>query len=186
MPLKIAQLGQPVLREKAKPVRPERLASPEFQAFVDEMLTTMHAARGVGLAGPQVFASERIFTAVVLPTGNSSVRPEVFINPVLKDLSAETRPGWEGCLSFRELMVLVPRHQSLTIEYLDRKGEPRSLALSGYAARVVQHEFDHLEGILTIDRAESTRDIVKESEMNTVLETRGEFEDDEDEEDDEE
>ena len=90
------------------------------------------------------------------------------INPRIVHPSEEKDSDWEGCLSFLELLVLVPRHRKLRLDYLNREGEPRSLELSDYAARVVQHEYDHLDGVLTIDRALTTRDIIKASELDAV------------------
>lgn len=177
MALEIAQLGQPVLRRAADRVTDAELESPELQSFLDEMLETMKEAGGVGLAAPQVFRSSRIFLAAILPSENGE-QPEIeiFINPKLSQLSTEMKSAWEGCLSFLELLVLVPRHQRLRIDYLDRKGKPKALELAGFPARVIQHEFDHLNGILTIDRAESTKDIIKASEYDDVVDEEPEDE----------
>jgi peptide deformylase len=132
----------------------------------------MRAAKGVGLAAPQVFASKRIFIADVLPpeSAGGRGRTEIFINPRLSELSAEKDSAWEGCLSFMELLVLVPRHKSLRVDYLDREGKPKSLSLVGFPARVVQHENDHLDGILTLDRATTTKNIIKSSEADDAIE----------------
>lgn len=168
MTLPIAQLGQPVLRRRAEPIASTRVADPEFQQFLDEMIDTMRSAGGVGLAAPQVFESIRVFLAAILPAEREGEKNvvEVFLNPRLNELSAEVDSAWEGCLSFLELQVYVPRHRSLRIDYLDRAGVERSLWLTGFPARVVQHEFDHLEGILTIDRAATTKNIIKTSEAD--------------------
>ncbi|MBY0589594.1 peptide deformylase [bacterium] len=172
MALAIAQLGQPVLREVARPVSPEMILDPQFQTFLDDMLETMKSSKGVGLAAPQVFASRRVFVASIMPGDRRSEKtiPEVFINPELRELSSEMEPGWEGCLSFLELSVLVPRHTSLRIDYLNREGQPQSLPLTGFPARVVQHEYDHLDGILTIDRAATPKNIIKSSEIDDAIE----------------
>jgi peptide deformylase len=174
MSLKIAQLGQPVLRRIAQPLPPESILSPEFQQFLDQMHDTLRESGGVGLAAPQVFVSLRVFLAVTRVAENEDDHPEpnVLINPTLTPLHDEKVPGWEGCLSFPELLVLVPRSRSVRVDYLDRSGAPQSLTLEGFPARVVQHEFDHLEGILTLDRAASTHDIVKASEIDAVREDR--------------
>lgn len=170
MPLRIAQLGQPVLREIAEPIALSEIATGELQTLVDAMIETLFTARGIGLAAPQVFVKKRLFIACVLPGADDPrAALEVFINPRLCNLSDERHWEWEGCLSFIELLVRTPRHESLRIEYLNRKGEARALDLAGYPARVVQHEYDHLEGILTIDRAVSTRDIIKASEIDAVV-----------------
>jgi peptide deformylase len=172
MALEIAQLGQPILREVARPISPEMIADPQFQTFLDDMIDTMKSSKGVGLAAPQVFASRRVFVASILPGERRSEKaiPEVFINPQLSQLSEEMEPGWEGCLSFLELSVLVPRHTSLRIDYLDRTGRPKTLELTDFPARVVQHENDHLDGILTIDRVTTTKNIIKSSEIDDARE----------------
>jgi peptide deformylase len=177
MPLPIAQLGQPVLREKSVDVSADEIHTPEFQQFLRDMQETMVTAGGIGLAAPQVFAGKRVFLAGILPPENpddEDARPgtEVFVNPRIVAASEPRVNGWEGCLSFIELQVLVSRHVWVVVDYLTSTGEPRRIELSGFPARVVQHEYDHIEGVLTIDRAASTRDIVKASEMETVLKSR--------------
>jgi peptide deformylase len=174
MPLKIAQLGQPVLRQRAAEASAEEMASPGFQQLVDDMLATLEQEKGAGLAGPQVFAGKRVFLAAVLPPAGDNEPPgvEVFVNPRIVGASMEEDAGWEGCLSFPELLVLVPRYLGVRIEYLSRHGEPRVLELFDFAARVVQHETDHLNGILTLDRAATLLDIVKASEIDAVKEAR--------------
>jgi peptide deformylase len=164
MPLPIAQLGQPVLRQVAAPVSPEEIPSPEFQAFLQAMRETLEEANGAGLAAPQVFVSRRVFLARL---GAAEDPPEVLINPVLS-LDGQVVFAWEGCLSFPELLVRVPRASVARIEFLDDDAQPRSLELTEFPARVVQHEFDHLEGILTIDRAPTTLDIIKASEVDVL------------------
>src|SRR5207244_12631648 len=107
----------------------------------------------------------------ILPPANKEDKAgvEVFINPQLSALTDQAESAWEGCLSFSELLVLVPRLRAVRVDYLDAGGQTKALALEGFPARVVQHEFDHIEGILTIDRAESTLDIIKASEIDAVL-----------------
>ena len=168
MVLEIAQLGQPVLRQVARPIPPDRIESAEVQALIDEMRETLKAANGVGLAAPQVFRAERLFLAAILPPDSDEGPPgvEVFINPRIVESSGEKLSAWEGCLSFVELLVRVPRHEKVRVEYLDRTGTARQIEASGHPARVLQHEYDHLEGTLTIDRAESTLDIIKASEVS--------------------
>ncbi len=169
--MRIAQLGQPILRQVAAEVPREEILSPEFQKFLADMYETLRAEQGAGLAAPQVFVSCRVFLAAILPPAIPDDPPEieVFINPRLLQVSSEVSAAWEGCLSFPELLVQVPRPSQVRVEYLNARGEPITLDLDGFAARVVQHEYDHLEGILTLDRAPSTRHIVKASEIKTVL-----------------
>ena len=171
--LPIAQLGQPVLRQKADPVTREELGSAELLEFIDQMVETLEISGGVGLAAPQVFKSKRIFLAAFeRPDEEDKLELEVFINPVVTPMGEEKELGWEGCLSFLELYTYVPRYVSVRVDYLTPDGDESSLELTGFAARVVQHENDHLDGILTIDRAPSTLDIVKTSEIEAVIESR--------------
>jgi peptide deformylase len=179
MRLPIAQLGQPVLRRVAEPVPPELVASPDFQRLLEAMQHTLTEAGGAGLAAPQVFVGRRVFLAQVAPPPDDDEAPpppaEVFINPRIVGASEEKEGAWEGCLSFPELLVLVTRPRAVRVEYFDLAGLPRALELEGFPARVVQHEYDHLEGLLTLDRAASTRDIVKQSEIEAVLRERGDL-----------
>jgi peptide deformylase len=170
MMLPIAQLGQPILRRVADPVPPEQIRTPEFQQFLAELRATLEEAGGVGLAAPQVFVSQRVFLALPRLPADENEMPavEVFINPKLEFPSEEGESAWEGCLSFPELMVRVPRFTQVRVSYFDAAGAQRVLDLQGFPARVVQHETDHLDGILTIDRAASTRDIIKASEIGSV------------------
>jgi peptide deformylase len=179
MPLEIAQLGQPVLWEAALDVSREQIADAGFQAFLADMLETMRHEKGVGLAAPQVFLGLRVFLAALAPPVDEDTPPEVevFINPKITPLTDEIARAWEGCLSFAELLVFVPRFRAVRIDYLNAQGKPCALELQGFPARVVQHEYDHLDGILTIDRAESTRHIIKASELEDVMEGMDETED---------
>jgi peptide deformylase len=172
MVLKIAQLGQPVLRQPAQEVSAEEIETPAFQQLIDDMLATLESEKGAGLAGPQVFTSKRLFLARVLPCADPEALPgvEVFVNPRIVAVSAQKTTAWEGCLSFPELLVLVPRFLALRVRYLNRQGQEQLLELHDFPARVVQHETDHLDGVLTLDRAESTRDIIKASEIDAAEE----------------
>lgn len=172
--MKIAQLGQPILRRPTREISPGELASSEFHQFLRDMHATLADAGGVGLAAPQVFDDRRVFLAGIHPPQEPDGPPglEVFINPRLLGVSEEKAGRWEGCLSFPELLVFVERPRAIRIAYLDLQGHDRTLDLLDFPARVVQHEYDHLEGILTLDRAASTTDIVKASEIEDVLRDR--------------
>jgi peptide deformylase len=177
MKLPIAQLGQPVLWTPAADVSAEEIASEAFQQFLRDMHETLLAQPGVGLAAPQVFSGRRVFLAAVLPEPEALGAPkarlgiEVFVNPRITQVSEETHAAWEGCLSFPELLVRVERPRAVHVEYLSALGQPKILEAEGFAARVIQHEYDHVEGILTLDRIETPRDIIKASEVDT-LETK--------------
>jgi peptide deformylase len=138
------------------------------QQLIDAIFATLGESGGVGLAAPQVFVPRRVFLACVGDEPREKPA-EAFINPEIVARSDAVEAAWEGCLSFPELQVLVERHASIVVEFLDCEAKPRRMELNGFAARVVQHEFDHLEGVLTIDRAKSTRDIVKASELPVVM-----------------
>jgi peptide deformylase len=169
MALSIAQLGQPVLRVVTNPVPKEEIATARFQRLIDEMIDTLAKVDGFGLAAPQVFVNDRLFVARVQ---HNTHNVDVFINPIITTKKDDRKSDWEGCLSFPELQVLVPRHCSIRVEYLDRHGIAGALDLDGLAARVVQHELDHLDGILTLDRAASTRDIIKTTEFAAAFLSR--------------
>jgi peptide deformylase len=174
MKLAIAQLGQPVLWQPADDVPAEEIAGAEFQHFLSDMRETLLGQPGVGLAAPQVFSSRRVFLAAVLPpipmegVEKPKNEIEVFINPRITEVSSENHAAWEGCLSFPELIVLVERPTAVRVEYLNAQGQAKIMEAAGFAARVIQHEFDHIEGILTLDRIASPRDIIKASEARTL------------------
>src|ERR1051325_4795078 len=131
MKLAIAQLGQSVLWQPAAAVPAEEIVSEAFQQFLSDMLETLLAQPGVGLAAPQVFSSRRVFLAAILPPpeteGAEKPKPdiEIFINPRITHASEEKHSAWEGCLSFPELLVLVERPNAVRVEYLNGKGEPK-------------------------------------------------------------
>ena len=151
----VANLGQPVLRQVAKEVESDEIKTDEFQTFVDSLLESMHFHKGVGLAAPQVFLSKRVvavWVPVEMDENEKGIGAQVFINPEFKDASEETEDGWEGCLSLKSLRGVVPRHQALTLHALDRRGKKVKMKLSGFSARVLQHEVDHLDGKVFVDR----------------------------------
>jgi peptide deformylase len=147
--LKVAQLGHPVLREVARAVEPPELATPEFQAFLDDLLDTMMEYDGVGLAAPQVHVGLRVAVLVVSDERGA----EFFVNPVITVLpTAGTRRTWEGCLSVEGMRGLVERPDHIRVDALDREGNEFAIEIQGYGAVVVQHELDHLDGVLFVDR----------------------------------
>ena len=154
--LKVARLGHPVLRVKAAAVARQELDSPDMQRFIDDMIDTMHEYHGVGIAAPQVHVSKQIFVCEARSSLRYPDAPDipltVVVNPVLSKLSAEKDGMWEGCLSIPDMRGVVPRHESLVCEGWDRKGGPLRLEVSGFFARVIQHEWDHLQGNVYIDR----------------------------------
>ena len=139
----IRKFGDPALRQKAAPV--ERITD-AHRVLVRDMLETMRDAPGVGLAGPQVGVLERIFVWEVEDEHGA------FINPVISSRSSETEEQDEGCLSLPGLAYPVERSLRVTVEGLDQDGRPVSVEAEGFFARVCQHEIDHLDGVLFIDR----------------------------------
>jgi peptide deformylase len=162
----IAQLGQPVLRGVAGKIADPR--APEVQALIDDMLVTVADADGVGIAAPQVFEPLSLFIVASRPNPRYPHAPEMeptaMINPEILWVSDEKEKGWEGCLSIPGLRGLVPRHRRIGVRYLTRAGEVREEEYVDFLARVFQHEFDHVQGMVFVDRVESTRELVTEKE----------------------
>jgi peptide deformylase len=154
--LKVAQLGHPVLRSPSTPVPPDVIATPEFQRFIDDMIETMREHEGVGLAAPQVHVPRRVTTIEV--TGNPrypqapAVPLTVLVNPEITPVGEALEEDWEGCLSVPSLRGKVPRFVTIEVRALDRHGRPLAYRADGFAARVVQHEVDHMDGIVYLDR----------------------------------
>jgi peptide deformylase len=146
----IVRLGHPALRTPAQPLAPDRIADPEVQSFIDDMVETMHEANGVGLAAPQVGRELQLF--VYQAAGPPEIPLHVVINPMIRPQSGELVYDWEGCLSIPDLRGLVPRHPAVRVQGLDREGRPLDYLVSGFEARIVQHEFDHLNGVVFLDR----------------------------------
>jgi peptide deformylase len=158
---KIARMGHPVLRQTAVSIPPELVLDPDVQRLIDDMLETVDDASGAGLAAPQVHESVRI---VVLEL-SAERGMEVWINPELTVLNAEGEPAengeevelaytFEGCLSVPGLRGLVGRPAALSVQGLRRDGSPFRLQLRGFPAVVAQHECDHLDGVLYVDKVE--------------------------------
>jgi peptide deformylase len=157
--LKVARLGNPVLRKVAEPVPPEAIASPQVQRFIDDLIETMIEYDGAGLAAPQVHVSQQILTFQL--DGNprypdaEAIPLTVLINPKITPLSQHTDEDWEGCLSLPDLRGKVPRYTLVRIEAYDRAGKKLNYVAKDFHARVAQHECDHLIGKLFLDRMRS-------------------------------
>jgi len=146
----VLRMGHPGLRERAKPV--ERFATAELKALVEDMKETMAAKHGAGLAAPQIGVGERV---VIFGVQGNPRYPDaeevpftVLVNPKIVILTREVEPGWEGCLSVPGMRGLVPRYTRLRYSGFDADGNPVEREAEGFHARVVQHECDHLDGIL--------------------------------------
>lgn len=171
MPLRpIVRLGDPVLREPAAPVDPAEIASADFQRLVDDLFETMREAGGVGLAAPQVGVGRQLFVYGVEGDDRGSVPPRVVVNPLLTPEAGEPIHDWEGCLSIPGLRGLVPRHPAVRVQGLDRHGRPLDYVAAGFEARIVQHEHDHLNGVVFLDRMRDLRSLCFEEEWHRFLE----------------
>jgi peptide deformylase len=157
--LKVARMGHPVLRERARPVDTSELKDPLFQKLIDDMVETMHEYHGVGLAAPQVHEGLRLFVAVLDDDPDSESEATVIINPDIIPNAPDKRDGWEGCLSIPDIRGMVPRFTDITVLALDRHGKKLELKLKDFSARVAQHETDHLDGVLFFDRMTSMQSL---------------------------
>lgn len=156
--LKIAQIGHPVLRERAREVSEDELRSGDVQRFIDDLVETMRDANGAGLAANQVHAPIRICAIEVKDNPRYPYKPNIpltiLVNPVLEPLSEATFENYEGCLSVPDLRGVVRRYAELRVRALDRDGAPIDAVVRGITAGTYQHECDHLDGTLFVDRVE--------------------------------
>ncbi len=181
MPLRpIVHLGHPALRTPAEPLDPDRLRDPEIQSLIDDMFETMLDAGGVGLAAPQLGIGYQLFVYAAvdpdLPSPEdeeTAPEPElkVLVNPAIEPAPGEPIYDWEGCLSIPDLRGLVPRHPVVRVHALDRNGEPVQEIAEGYEARIVQHEYDHLNGIVFLDRMRDLRSLAFSDEWEEFMTT---------------
>ena len=150
-------MGHPVLRAKARGLDRADIKRPAVQSLIDDMIETMIEYHGVGLAAPQVHESVRLFVATIDPADDEHREPEpvVIINPEITLVGSEIIEDWEGCLSVPDIRGRVPRAREIVLRAVDRHGERMELRVHSYPARVIQHETDHLEGILFFDRMRS-------------------------------
>jgi peptide deformylase len=151
--LKVARIGHPAIRRGARPLTADELRSDALQRLVDDMIVTMKEYDGVGLAAPQVHLDLRI-AVIEVPEGHGreAVPLTVLLNPVLERVGEETVDGWEGCLSIPDLRGITPRAKRVRVQALDRDLDPLAIDTEGFFARVLQHECDHLDGRVYLDR----------------------------------
>jgi peptide deformylase len=161
--LKVARMGHPVLRTPARAIDPGDIRTPRLQQLIDDMFETMKEYQGVGLAAPQVHESLRLFVAGFSPPPDEEedhderdrVPLMALINPEITPIGDATGEDWEGCLSIPDIRGRVPRARQILVKAYDRRGKRIELRAGGYTARVIQHETDHLDGILFFDRMRS-------------------------------
>ena len=147
-------MGHPVLRQRTSPLDPAEVGSAAIQRLIDDMFETMHEYAGIGLAAPQVHRDIRLFVAGV-DDPDQGLPPVVMINPEIEPIGTGTEEDWEGCLSIPDIRGQVPRAAEVRVQALDRHGKEQRFTASGFAARVIQHETDHLDGVLFVDRMQS-------------------------------
>lgn len=176
--LKVARMGHPVLRQRARPVDKQELKSPAVQHFIDDMIDTMREYSGIGLAAPQVHHSLRIFVAHLDSDGHGDGEPTAVINPEIEVVGSEIVEGWEGCLSIPDIRGRVLRAAQITMTALDRKGKRMEISAKDFPARVIQHETDHLDGVLFLDRMRSLESLTYMEEFSRYH-ARKEHDDDE-------
>jgi peptide deformylase len=153
--LKVARMGHPVLRERARSIDKSDLRTPLLQKLIDDMIDTMHEYNGVGLAAPQVHEGLRLFVGLLDEEPGPTSEARVMINPEIVPNTDGREDGWEGCLSIPDIRGMVPRFTDITVTALDRQGKKVEYRLKNFAARVAQHETDHLDGVLFFDRMKS-------------------------------
>ena len=163
-PLRIAQIGHPILRQPTRILTREELLSEEIQSFLDDLVETMREASGAGLAANQVYQSLRICAVEVRNNSRYPYRPNIpltiLVNPILTPASDETFINYEGCLSVPNLRGQVRRHCEVHVEALDREGNSISTVVKGMTAATYQHEVDHLDGRIFLDRVEDPNSVV--------------------------
>lgn len=169
--LRIAQLGAEVLRKRAQTL--ENIRSKENQQLIELLFQTCDSANGMGIAAPQLFMSARVFILASKPNRRYPhaplMQPTVIINPEIISHSSEKQKDWEGCLSLPGIRALVPRYDAIDVQYTTREGNCVTQTFTGFLARVFQHEYDHLEGLVFLDRIESTHDVVMEQEFQRII-----------------
>lgn len=167
-PLEISQLGNPILRQTARPVE----ENTDINFLIDALIATATAANGVGIAAPQVSEPYRLFIVASRPNPRyphaPTMEPTAMINPTILSHSDQIVKDWEGCLSIPGLRGLVPRYRAIEVEYTDRWGKRQHQQLTDFVARIFQHELDHLDGILFVDRL-NILDLVTEQEYQRLI-----------------
>jgi peptide deformylase len=158
--LKVARMGHPILRMVARPLERAEIRSSRVQTLVDDMLETMTEYRGVGLAAPQVHEGVRVFVALLSESDAGADQADhanasdavVVINPEIRVVDPKVVEDWEGCLSVPDIRGRVPRSKEIIVRALDRRASPLEIRAADFQARVIQHETDHLDGVLFFDR----------------------------------
>ncbi len=170
--MEIAQVGNPILRQKSQEVKD--INNPEIQSLIDTLIRTAQEANGVGIAAPQISQSYRIFIVASRPNVRYPyaplMEPTAMVNPKIIAHSEEIIKDWEGCLSVCGKRGLVPRSKQIEVEYYTREGVFKKEVFTDFVARIIQHELDHLDGILFTDRITNQEDLYPEEEFKQLME----------------
>ncbi|NEN89152.1 MAG: peptide deformylase [Okeania sp. SIO3H1] len=169
--LQVAQLGNEILRCQAQPIN--NIWDKNLQELIDNLIVTIIETNGVGIAAPQVSISDRLFIVASRPNlrypNAPKMEPTAMINPKLISYSEDRIKGWEGCLSVPGIRGFVPRYRVINVEYTNREGKLERQELTDFVARIFQHEYDHLEGLVFLDRVESTTYLMTEDEYQKQI-----------------
>jgi peptide deformylase len=167
----ISEIGSAILRQKAAEIA--RISESEIDSSIEDLIATAIAANGVGIAAPQVGLSLRLFIVASRPSPRyphaPTMAPTPMINPRILDRSTELVSAWEGCLSVPGTRGLVARHETIEVEYFTKHGDRIQQELTGFVARIFQHELDHLDGILFPDRVLAATDLITEAEYMKIV-----------------
>jgi peptide deformylase len=168
--LPISHIGAAVLRQQARSI--DLPLIPKFQKLIDGLIQTAEASNGVGIAAPQVAQSCQLFIVASRPSPRypqaPTMEPTAMINPQIIDRSPNKVLGWEGCLSVPGQRGIVARAQWIEVTYVDRSGQPYQQRLTDFVARIFQHEYDHLAGILFVDRITNPTHLISEEEYQKI------------------
>lgn len=169
--LTVVQLGNPILRRHAQPI--EKIREEAVQQLINDLIDLAHKTNAVGIAAPQVGESQRLLVIASRPNLRypqaPQMSPTAMINPIIINHSEETIKDWEGCLSIPGIRGLVPRYQEIEVEYTCPEGKIQRRLLIDFVARIFQHEYDHLEGKVFLDRVEQMTEIMTEDEYQRQI-----------------
>ena len=168
-------MGHPVLPRRTPPLDPTDVGSPAVQQLIDDMFETMNEYAGIGLAAPQVHQSLRLFVAGVDDPDGCLPPMMMMMNPEIEPLGMAEEDDWEGCLGITDIRGRMPRSVEIRVRSLARHGAPQRMTANGFAARVIRHETDHLDGVLFVDRMRSFDSLTFLTEYELVVCPRNGF-----------
>ncbi len=172
--LQLAQLGHVILRKKATHIK--NVKDSQLKKLIGDLKATVMDVDGVGISAPQVYKPIRLFVIASHPNPRYPkapyMKPTAVINPYILNYSKQKTKDWEGCLSVPGIRGLVPRHKRITVSYTTEKGTIVKKQYKDFIARIFQHEYDHLEGLLFIDRVESTKEMISEKEYQKLIKNK--------------